>query len=54
MKKVLGLLGRVFQVQKKERRITPWDYERQVFENEARKQFLKLKEKGLPIPIMTL
>lgn len=53
MKKVWEYMQKIFP-KKAEKRMAPRDYERQILENEARKQFLKLKEKGLPIPIMTL
>ncbi len=53
MKKILAKTLEMFK-RKKERRIAPWDYERQTFEKEARKQFLQLKEKGLSIPVITL
>ncbi len=38
----------------KKERISPLTRERQDFEKEAKNQFLKLKEKGLSIPIFTL
>ena len=38
----------------KEARVSPLTRDRQKFEEEVRGQFLKLKEKGLSIPIFTL
>jgi len=35
-------------------RVSPFERERQTFEMEVRKELLKLKEKGLSIPVFTL
>ncbi len=39
---------------KEPRRLSPLDKEQKQFEELARRQFLKLKEKGLSIPIVSL
>jgi hypothetical protein len=44
-----SLLGRG-----KEKRLSPLAQERMRFEKEVHEQFLKLKEKGLSIPVFTL
>lgn len=41
-------------LKKQNKRLTPDDRERQLFEQEARQQFIKLKEKGLNLPIVSL
>ncbi len=52
---VSKLLGKAFALLRgKKERVSPLTKERQRFEEEARGQFLKLKEKGLSIPIFTL
>jgi len=38
----------------KKARISPFEKERHVFEKDVRREFLKLKEKGLSIPVFTL
>ncbi len=46
---ILSLFGRERQV-----RLSPSTQERERFEEEVKDQFIKLKEKGLSIPIFTL
>lgn len=57
LRETLGLgwawLGRVVGIEKKAS-LSPLDRDRRHFEAEVRQQFLKLKEKGLSIPIFTL
>jgi len=48
----LGWLRVIFSGKK--RRVSPLVEERERFEQEVKEQFLKLKEKGLSIPIFTL
>lgn len=49
---IVNILSRVFTKKKKETR--PRDYEWERFQKTARQQFIRLKEKGLSIPVMTL
>ncbi len=53
---VSKLLRKVLEILwgNKKERVSPLTRERQDFEKEAKNQFLKLKEKGLSIPIFTL
>ena len=38
----------------KKARVSPFERERRTYEADVRKEFLKLKEKGLSIPVFTL
>lgn len=53
IRKLLESAWQLLKGEKKER-VSPLTRERQSFEKEAKDQFLKLKEKGLSIPIFTL
>lgn len=57
IKSWLGSLGKSFLLSflgEQEERISPLVRERQKFEAEVKDQFLKLKEKGISIPVFTL
>lgn len=50
---MLRLLAKLFK-KVEVKRASPADQERLAFEQMAKEQFLKLKEKGLSIPILSL
>lgn len=47
-------MGWVSEKAKQGKRLSPLAQERIAFEQEVREQFVKLKEKGISIPIFTL
>jgi len=49
---VKKVIEKVLRIKKKES--GPKDFEWESFQKVAREQFMKLKEKGLSIPVMTL
>lgn len=49
----LGSIFRALGLGKKAR-VSPFERERRTYEADVRKEFLKLKEKGLSIPVFTL
>ncbi|MEK7577833.1 MAG: hypothetical protein AAB492_04440 [Patescibacteria group bacterium] len=49
----LGLVARVLGMGKKAR-ISPFERERKIYRDDVRRELLKLKEKGLSIPVFTL
>ena len=54
IKRILATLGLGFPRRSRGERKSPVVTERERFEAEAKDQFLKLKEKGLSIPVFTL
>lgn len=49
----LGLIARALGMGKKAR-ISPFERERKIYREDVRRELLKLKEKGLSIPVFTL
>lgn len=49
----LGFITRVLGMGKKAR-ISPFERERRIYREDVRRELLKLKEKGLSIPVFTL
>lgn len=49
----LGLIARALGMGKKAR-ISPFERERRIYSEDVRRELLKLKEKGLSIPVFTL
>ncbi len=51
---ILGLGVEKILGRSKKARVSPFEAERRAFEKDVRRQLVKLKEKGISLPIMTL